>query len=299
MDIDYKFRTKVEIQKPNMTINHRQNILMLGSCFTDNIGEKLLNAGFNCYVNPIGTLYNPLSISQALIIEKTDEIEHFCSWLHSRVNNPIEEFRKLQTISTEADINIITFGTAFVYKLKTTGDVVANCRKANEKLFERTRISQDEIANIWIDLIKQNIEAPNCNNKQYIFTVSPIRHIRDGLHENQLSKSTLLLAIDKICKTYPENCTYFPSYEILMDELRDYRFYGDDMMHPSQLAIDYIWQVFCQTYMDKTTCEYGQKFEKLHKTLSHRPSDPDSQEYIQLIKETTKQIQELKHAIRN
>lgn len=300
MKTDYSFRTHVEIKKQDLTINHRQTILLLGSCFTDNIGEKMLKGGFNCYVNPIGTLYNPLSIAKAFTLDLPDEIDNYCSWLHSRVNNPIEEFHKLQSvIKEEADLFIITFGTAFVYRLKSTGEVVANCKKSDESLFNRERISQDEIADVWIDIIKKRIQSNKGKDIRFIFTVSPIRHLKDGLHENQLSKSTLLLAIDRICNAFPQNCTYFPSYEIVIDELRDYRFYADDMMHPSQLAIDYIWDRFNLAYMNKETSDYISKFEKLNKTLSHRPTNPNDQEYITLINETNKKIQELRHAIQH
>lgn len=177
--------------------------------------------------------------------------------------------------------------------------MVANCKKYDASLFCRERISQDEIADVWIDIITKQIQCKKGKDIRFIFTVSPIRHLKDGLHENQLSKSTLLLAIDKICKAFPQNCTYFPSYEIVIDELRDYRFYADDMMHPSQLAIDYIWDRFNLAYMDKETSDYISKFEKLNKTLSHRPSNPNDQEYITLINETNKKIQELRHAIQH
>lgn len=290
---DFTFRTKVKTTKDGIAICHRNRVVMLGSCFTDNIGEKMTDGGFDCTVNPMGTLYNPASILQVLNpnIDR-DALE----WMHSRVVNPADAYNELQSRVSEADLIIVTFGTAYVYTLKSTGKIVANCRKNPENMFERHRLSADEIADKWIECIQRQKEK---NGTQFIFTVSPIRHLKDGLHENQLSKATLLLAIEKICKACPESCSYFPSYEIMIDELRDYRFYNDDMMHPSDTAIEYIWSMFCQTYMDSGTIGFIEKFERLNRTLRHRPYNPDAPEYKRLITETNKQIQILKDAIQD
>ena len=187
-------------------------------------------------------------------------------------------------------------GTAWVYELKETGHVVANCKKQPETLFSRRRITIDEIVEKYAQFI-ENAVVPN--HKTILFTVSPIRHKKDGLHENQLSKSILLLAIDCLCKAYPNNCYYFPSYEIMLDELRDYRFYADDMLHPSQVAVQYIWECFQQTYFSPKTIEFIEQFEHLNRILHHQPLDASNTLHQQLVAQTIEQINQLKHAIQN
>lgn len=277
--------TKVEINKRDLpAVSHKDRILMLGSCFTDNIGNRMLNAGFNVTVNPYGALYNPISILNSLTSDTTE----FRQWAQ-------------QLPSDEIDINmynlyILTFGTSWIYRLKSTGHIVANCKKQPDKIFTRERITINDIIDIYIGFIEE-IVIPK--RQKVIFTVSPIRHKRDGLHDNQLSKATLLLAVDQMCTRYPKHCYYFPSYEIMLDELRDYRFYADDMLHPSPLAVDYIWQRFRETCCIKATAELAERFEKLNRTLRHRPSDADNPEYIRLIETTKKQIKQLKDAIQD
>ena len=300
---DYTFRTKVETKNDGLQISHRHHVVMLGSCFTDNIGQRMTDGGMQCVVNPFGTLYNPVSILNAMAPDPSTE------WIHSRVSDPEASFAQLRQGLELCDLLIVTFGTAFVYQLKSTGEVVANCKKMPADLFTRRRLSSDEIADSWIKFISEGSVASDAvgnekghvigPNAKVLFTVSPIRHIKDGLHENQLSKSTLLMAIDTICRVLPERCFYFPSYEIMMDELRDYRFYADDMMHPSDLAIDYIWTRFCQTYMDGKTIDFIESFERLNRNLRHRPSDASSPEYIRFINETNKQLNILKDAVQN
>ena len=305
---DYTFRTKVNTDSNGLRIDHRQHIVMLGSCFTDNIGQRMLDGGLQCVVNPLGTLYNPMSILNVLGTNPSTE------WLHSRISNPEESFDELHASMGQADLLIVTFGTAYIYTLKSTGEVVANCKKMSAGMFNRRRLSFDEIANSWIKFISNGIGSAGNQNvsgnnvctaytikpgMKVIFTVSPIRHLKDGLHENQLSKSTLLMAIDTICRALPDRCFYFPSYEIMIDELRDYRFYADDMMHPSDLAVDYIWTRFCQTFMEGKTIEFIESFERLYRNLRHRPSDANSPEYIQFINDTNKKLNILKDAVQN
>ena len=207
-----EFRTKVHIHNKGISLSHRYKYLLLGSCFSDSIGDKLMNAGFDCVANPFGALYNPLSIMNALSM-RDDE---FYRW----TQKSCDDLNFDQVIHT-TNVFILTFGTAWVYELKETGHVVANCKKQPETLFSRRRITIEEIVEKYAQFI-ENAVVPN--HKTILFTVSPIRHKKDGLHENQLSKSILLLAIDCLCKAYPNNCYYFPSYEIMLDELRDYRF---------------------------------------------------------------------------
>ena len=282
-----EFRTKVDINCKELRLSHRNRILMLGSCFTDNIGGRLTDAGFDCVVNPFGALYNPLSIIDAL----TDRSPAFYQWTQK-----VHQTDDIDAVIEHADTYLLTFGTAWVYLLNKTGQVVANCKKQPDHLFSRQRIKVDEIVGNFIRFIEQSIIP---NHKTIVFTVSPIRHKKDGLHENQLSKAILLLATDVLCKTYPEYCHYFPSYEIMMDELRDYRFYADDMLHPSAMAVDYIWEQFQQAYFDKKTIGFIEQFEALNRTLKHRPTDATNEKYLQLVAQTNEKINQLKHAIQN
>ena len=282
-----EFRTKVHIHNKGISLSHRYKYLLLGSCFSDSIGDKLMNAGFDCVANPFGALYNPLSIMNALSM-KDDE---FYRW----TQKSCDDLNFDQVIHT-IDVFVLTFGTAWVYELKETGHVVANCKKQPETLFSRRRITIDEIVEKYAQFI-ENAVVPN--HKTILFTVSPIRHKKDGLHENQLSKSILLLAIDCLCKAYPNNCYYFPSYEIMLDELRDYRFYADDMLHPSQVAVQYIWECFQQTYFSPKTIEFIEQFEHLNRILHHQPLDASNTAHQQLVAQTIEQINQIKHAIQN
>ena len=257
-----EFRTHIDIQRSKTEISHESSILLLGSCFSDNIGEKLSDGGFHVCVNPLGTLYNPASIKEALSPSQWDE---FKEWLHTKARpdewHP-EEWKRGKVI-------IITFGTAWIYRLRETGMIVANCKKQPDRLFQREKLSVDEIVRMWAPLIENEFE-----DSKFIFTVSPIRHKKDGFHENQLSKATLLLAISELCTRYPERCEYFPAYEIMMDELRDYRFYADDMLHPSEVAVEYIWQCFQNTYFSEPTKQKVAEEEKRRRQERHIPLTP-------------------------
>lgn len=277
-----EFTTKVETDNNGMRISHHDKIVMLGSCFTDNIGAKLTSAGFDCTVNPFGALYNPISVLNAL--DRRDS--EFYRWIQ----------KDSHTDKIDADIYILTFGTSWVYQFKETGHIVANCKKQPDNLFLREQITVEQIVGEYNEFINRTIIP---HGKKIIFTVSPIRHKRDGMHANQLSKAILLLAVDRLCNDHPDICHYFPAYEIMMDELRDYRFYADDMTHPSTKAIDYIWQRFSETYFDKDTIKYKDEFERLDRTLNHRPSDPDNDGYRQLITRTREQLEKLRNAVRN
>ena len=277
---------------------------MLGSCFAENIGARLESERFNVDINPFGTLYNPSSIAEALRMlanhkefNLCDLFEHegaFHSFSHhsrfssTSANDCLEKINsriyKSSTLLKSATILVITFGTSFVYRLKGDGRIVANCHKLPERMFERERLSTDEIVTDWMRLLDE-LWAVNGDLK-IIFTVSPIRHWRDGAHENQLSKATLLLALDELQKHYPNRIGYFPAYEIMMDELRDYRFYADDMIHPSPLAIDYIWQKFSDCFLSKETKNLLTEWSEIKKALQHKPFRPQSEAYKQFMFQT-------------
>ncbi len=265
-----KLQTIVDIKPSEWKIGYEDKILLLGSCFSDEIGAQMQQRYMQVTCNPFGTLYNPLSIAQAINLQifnssncKLPLVEYDGLW-HSMAHHGSfsrstkeeaeeavnESIVAMQKALNEATVVIVTFGTAWVYEMN--GDVVGNCHKLPEKLFTRRRLSVEEIVAAWRPILEQY------KDKHWIFTVSPIRHIKDGLHENQLSKATLLMAVEELGNTEnrvqnTERISYFPSYEILLDELRDYRFYADDLVHPSSLAVSYIWERFEDTFCTNQT----------------------------------------------
>ncbi|MCQ2334606.1 MAG: GSCFA domain-containing protein [Paludibacteraceae bacterium] len=286
------WQTPVHIPSPAFSISHRQRLAMFGSCFADAVSERLKVAGFDVCNNPFGVLYNPLSISTAIrrITEGTpftaDELTYHNGLYHSMMHHgsfssPDAELC-LQQINNqllaaheavkEADVLLLTFGTAWIYEQQ--GRVVSNCHKMPADIFTRRRLSVEEIVTDWTELLSH----PALANKQLIFTVSPVRHLKDGLHENQLSKATLLLAIDQLVQSHPLR-NYFPSYEIVMDQLRDYRFYAEDMCHPSRQAVDYVYERFTETYFSEETKQIATECEKLWLLKQHRPLHPNSEAF--------------------
>jgi hypothetical protein len=308
-----KLTTVVETDKNMPELTHCHHILSMGSCFADNIGERLKLSGFSLDANPFGVLYNPLSIAEALQqlmdnrrYTQADLIQVGNLW-HSNmhhgsfsssaadevltaINTRLESASAL--VAGRLDRLIVTFGSAYVYTEKQSGAVVSNCHKRSERDFNRRRISVAEIVSTYVPLI-DTLLLRNPSLK-IIFTVSPIRHVRDGLSANQLSKSTLLLAVDELCRRNPEVCHYFPSYEIMMDELRDYRFYADDLVHPSPVAVEYIWERFAQTHFSDETRRVGAECESINKSLQHRPLHPDSEEYKRFLGQIVLKIRRLK-----
>lgn len=286
-------QTKVNSKPSEKKIGYQDKILLLGSCFADNIGAKFEEYYFQTTVNPFGTLYNPASIATALNHPTSSyTILHHNGLWHSMMHHGVfscvdqqelmarcEQSRQLlQDALKEATTIIVTFGTAWVYEMD--GQVVANCHKMPADRFVRRCLSVQEIVDIWQPIIQA------MPDKHWIFTVSPIRHLKDGLHANQISKAILLQAIDHLTQISTTlyhsipSCTihYFPSYEIMMDELRDYRFYAEDMVHPSPLAVEYIWQRFVETYMSAATRDEMHVLHQLWRDRHHRFLHPDSPE---------------------
>lgn len=284
--------TKVVVPNSGRKIGYDDKLLLLGSCFADNIGEKFCAHYFQMLSNPYGTLYNPASIAAILSpiansqspISNPPIIEwgglwhsmlHHGSFSHSdrtQVLLHCEQSRELlHAFLQEATVVIVTFGTAWVYEYE--GKVVSNCHKMPANRFVRRRLSVDEIVAMWQPLLQA------MPDKHWIFTVSPIRHIKDGLHENQLSKAILLQAVEELVnKANSDKVGYFPSYEILLDELRDYRFYAEDMVHPSPVAVEYIWQRFVDTYMTADTQNEMRTLYQLWRDRHHRFLHPESDE---------------------
>lgn len=298
-----EFRTVAAISPSTLSIDHAAKIQLFGSCFVENIGRQLEEHKFAIDCNPFGVIYNPLSIAQSLAflldnatLTAEQTLFHADTWHsylhHSSFSAPsLDQLKenvhhrltRASLFLRNANWLVITFGSAYVYRLKSNGAVVANCHKQPEALFIRQRLSIDEIVGAWIPLIER-LRVVNPMLK-LLFTVSPIRHFRDGVHQNQLSKSTLLLAADQL-GMQASDCSYFPSYELMMDDLRDYRFYADDMIHPSAVAIDYIWQRFVETYFTRTTRDAVAEWARLRKMINHRPSNPKGDEYRSFIHQT-------------
>lgn len=276
------FTTPIHIPAADKPIAYTDHILLLGSCFADNIAAKLAEYYFQITANPFGTLYNPLSIAQALSLQQVPELVEWGGLYHSMYHhgsfsspdrlqtgqNIRQSIDCLQRAFAEASVVIITFGTAWVYE--QDGVVVANCHKIPADRFTRRCLSVEEIVSAWQLVLSAH------SDKHFIFTVSPIRHIKDGLHENQLSKATLLLAIAQLAENQSVLINYFPSYEILIDELRDYRFYADDMLHPSSVAVNYIWERFVSTYMSEATQQEMHPLHQLYLDRHHTLLHPDS-----------------------
>ncbi len=288
--------TQVALPKKELEITYRTRQMIIGSCFAENIGKRFDACKFPVMLNPFGILYNPLSIATALeriadcreFSEESTELafheERWHSMLHhgdysreSReelVENINKSLREASEWIKETELLSLTFGTAFVYRRKSDNMVVGNCHKIPSTMFERTLLSTEEIATA-MSCVLEKLFARNSSMK-VLLTVSPIRHFRDGAHGNQVSKATLLLAVEELRKRFPDRIFYFPSYEIVLDELRDYRFYAEDMLHPSPLAANHIWECFEESYFDEETRSIASQVEEINRALAHSPINGNS-----------------------
>ncbi|NOX89306.1 MAG: GSCFA domain-containing protein [Calditrichaeota bacterium] len=305
-----RFRTELEVQKAAKLIEHSDKIITIGSCFAEHIAARLKDHYFAVLDNPFGVLYNPLSIANAveIIIEKKFfkeedlffyQKEWHSFWHHSsfshhdrnvclqKINDGIDNAHRFLK---QAKWIILTFGTAFVYYHLPERAPVANCHKLPEKQFERKLADVAELTNVTQKAINR-IRAfnPHIN---LILTVSPIRHLRDGFVENQKSKATLILTVHQIVRNF-SGSFYFPAYELLMDDLRDYRFYEPNLTHPNQLAFDYVWEKFNQMFFDKSTLDALKDFSRLKKSLQHKAGNPESPAHRQFLRQTLKFTEEL------
>ena len=292
------FRTQIPIPQNLNPIDYNSKIVSLGSCFAVNMAEKFEYYKFQNSVNPFGIIFNPVSIekliyrivNQVFFTEK-DIFFHNERWhcfeVHSDLSNANKEefLENLNVILKRSLIQlfqashvIITFGTSWVYRNFESSAIVANCHKLPQNQFQKEILSVETIGNSiknTIDLI-QKIN-PDCN---FIFTVSPVRHLKDGFVENQRSKSHLITAIHDTIKPQLPAVNYFPSYEIMMDELRDYRFYAEDMLHPSAVAIDYIWSKFKESTIAESDFPVMEQVDSIQKSLSHKPFNPNSESHL-------------------
>ncbi len=282
------FRTILEVPPSDVSISHHNRLLAIGSCFAEHIGARLQALQFDLQLNPFGILYNPYSIAYSIErlragtpYQAEDLFFHNDLWHsfdhHGKFNHPnsaqaLEGINQALAQSTAAlqvaDRILLTLGTATIHLLRENGRIVANCHKVPATYFERRRMEVVEIA----DCISQACEALAKSKPELriILTVSPVRHLRDGFIENQRSKATLLLAVEELLRRHTY-MRYFPAYEILMDDLRDYRFYDTDMTHPSATAIDYIWEQFAGAFFKEDTRALVAAIQKINTALAHRP----------------------------
>lgn len=290
------FNTKVEILPFENKISHKHKILLIGSCFTESISDKLKNSKFSTYCNPFGVVYNPVSIFNCFEILKNQkrftESDIFFengvwkSFYHHSSFSKTNKTETLKNINTKisesynylksANYVFITIGTSLIYEHIPQKIVVSNCHKVASSNFKIKLLSVEE-ATISLTNIIKNIYEINKDIK-IIFTISPIRHLKDGLHKNNVSKAILFAALNNVQNNNSE-IYYFPSYEILIDELRDYRFYAEDLLHPSKVAIDYIWEVFCCTFFNIETTDLIKKIAEIKNAVNHIPFFPESSEH--------------------
>lgn len=283
-----QFRTELPQNSLELDITHNDKIMLLGSCFTEHISSSLSRYRFPVFANSHGIIFHPIPLAKALsdtianiAYESDDLIESNGKWISLNHHGKYSSENKIEALQNinlsiqegaiflkEASILIVTFGTAIGYYHQESGYIVANCHKLNAKSFEKKRSELSEMTAPWIKALN-DLFTLNPSLK-VIFTISPVRHLREGFQENQLSKSALFLAIDEIRKSFLNRCYYFPSYEIMMDDLRDYRFYEMDMVHPNAQAIEYIREKFFNAVLSPSALQKCVEMESLLKKIEHR-----------------------------
>ncbi len=309
-----QFRTQIPITKSENPIEYNSKVLSIGSCFAENMAEKFDYFKFQNETNPFGIIFNPVSIeklfdriSKQEMFGEKDVFFHNERWhsyeVHSDLSNSdrqelLESLNKAITEThkqiKEATHIIITFGTSWIYRNLEKDEIVANCHKVPQKQFSKellpSEVIQKSIQNTIASIQSLN---PNIN---FIFTISPVRHIKDGFVENQLSKSHLFAALHGFLKIYNSHFTidnYFPSYEIMIDELRDYRFYAEDMLHPNQIAIDYIWKLFSESNISEDSFSTMKEVDEIQKSLRHRSFNPESEQHQKFLAKLQQKIEAL------
>ena len=258
-----QFRTQVKIPQYPFSIPPCAKMLFVGSCFAQSMGERFLAEKFRATVNPYGVMYNPASI------------------LHT-----------VSRCESSADFAVLTLGTNHVYRLKETDEIVDNCQKRPQSLFREEVLSIDEC----VGFLSQTVDSLVMRNPdiKVIITVSPIRYAKYGFHESQLSKAVLLLSANEMEKRYAGKVFYFPAYEIVNDELRDYRFYASDMLHPSEQAVEYIWECFSVSLFGADTLQFLKEWQPIREAINHRPFNPDSEAYKEFVNNTLVKVRALK-----
>jgi len=288
-----KFRTEIKCPEVSRQIDHRSGLVLLGSCFSEHMEDKFQYYKFRTYANPFGILFHPRAIEKAVqhcVTQKyycaKDLIKHHDTWLsldhhsqfdqrdHQQVLNDINKQIEFgyQALKNASHV-IITLGTSWIYKWKQNDRIVGNCHKIPQKFFSKNLLASKEIITSLKQVIS-NVQKIN-KNASFIFTVSPVRHLKDGFTENTLSKSLLHQAIHEL--TDHKTVSYFPAYEIMMDDLRDYRFYKNDLVHPNDMAVDYIWELFKNSWISKDSRELMDEVEDIQKSRAHKAFDPESE----------------------
>lgn len=293
-------------------IQHRQKLLLMGSCFSEHIGNRLNDLKFDCHPNPFGIVFNPGSMHKALtrIVDQqefrdNDVMEYKGSWLSPEAHSSLNKTTKTELLDTlnahrtewyehlkRADWLILTFGSAYYYELNDSGSIVANCHKLPAKRFTKKLAEPSAIIDSYLALLEK-IRILNPGLK-VILTVSPVKHLRDGVVGNNLSKSILCLSSHSIVNA-SGNTFYFPAYELVSDDLRDYRFYEADMAHPNRQAIDYVWQKFSGSYFDENTRTLLDRLTALNAAHRHRPLQPDTPAFVDFKKAQLQHCKKLQH----
>ena len=306
------FRTNIQLKKERNQINYNSNLLLIGSCFSENIYKKLDYFKFNALSNPFGILFNPIAIenliTNAINTKEYSEKDLFelnecwhCFDAHSNLSNAnknelLNNLNGAINLTNQQIIDashiIITLGTAWVYRFIETDYNVGNCHKVPQKKFLKELLSANQIK-ASLENISTLIKDVN-PNVTIVFTVSPIRHLKDGFEENSLSKAHLLSAIHKIVTLSGAEVLYFPSYEIMIDDLRDYRFYSNDMLHPNETAINYIWEQFKHVWVDENTTSTMKDVDTIQKGLAHKPFNKNSKQHQQFLNDLEEKIEKLK-----
>ncbi len=309
-----KLSTEVALPESIVKLGYQRKSMMMGSCFAESVGSRLEELCFPIDVNPFGILYNPVSIANSIEILlqgrlfMEDDLFHANGqWNsfshHSRfskinkqecldlINKRITEAAK---ILNESNLLFITFGTSWVFEERSSRQIVSNCHKLPSPTFNHYRLTSNSIFERWSGLIEKILKVnPDLN---IVFTVSPIRHLKDGEHENQLSKAVLLIAVDEIIQHFRESrISYFPSYEIVLDEMRDYRYYASDLVHLSEIAISLIWEKFSSVYISREDKTVATEIEKLRQALDHRPLNPANEDYQTFVEKQKEKIRQLKN----
>lgn len=314
-----KFRTEVDIQPSPQKIEIEDKIFSIGSCFATEMSDLFQKGQLQTVNNPFGTIFNPFSINNSVkrlhdsefyheddLIAYNDEyisLDHHTNfdtrYVHQtldKINSKIEEGNRFLQ---ESNWVIITYGTSFIYEFEPKKKLVANCHKIPQKFFEKRLLTYQELTDSIYDTII-NLQDICPENVQILFSVSPVRHTKDGMIENQLSKSKLITAIHEVGSQF-ENCHYLPIYEILMDDLRDYRFYKDDLIHPNSQAVNYIFEKFGEAYFSDETKDFIKENFKINKALEHRTDDEKDPKFIEFKEKLNLRIeaqrQKIKHDI--
>ncbi|WP_373511689.1 GSCFA domain-containing protein [Persicitalea sp.] len=303
-----KLTTEVSMTPSDWKIDHQTQVLTVGSCFAEVLGGQLAENKYSVMSNPFGTMFNPYSIAKVLTmaLENTRPNEELYTqnadgiWRHYDFHSSFwakskqelseilaDALTRVRTFLDSAEVLVITFGTAYVYRYRKNLSLVANCHKTTQSEFVKELLGYEQLQNAWGDLIRTLRTT-----RKIILTVSPVRHTRDTLPLNQVSKSVLRLLCHRLTEQY-KSVSYFPSYEIMLDELRDYRFYKDDLIHPSVLAEQVIFQKFSESYLSEEARETMQEWQGIHKMLAHRPFQPQAPSYRKHLETTLNKLKDL------